>query len=306
MKRTSKAAILLLCAAILLCSSAAAKSSSPTAEDRTVFTYENRTVSGTVPLAPGSTMQLLSRPEHGVVSLSETGYTYTPYQTRRGVDRFTYLIQDESGTWSREAAVTVHILPQESSYDYADLHGHPVEYAALRLAEENIYVGAAYGGQTWFHPEESLSRAEFLALTLSAAGIPAVRAASVTEEFPALPVWAGGYAAAAVQEGIITGNGAAEDPLRLTGDLPITWAEAAVILRNTLSLPDTDNVSTSAEIPVWAASAWQAMANAGYPMAHHSPEVVVTRADAALLLESLLPSAKAAVPTGLFSWTTVS
>ncbi len=304
MKRNVKATILLLCGAILLCSPAAAKSSAPTAEDRTIFTYENRTVSGMVSLAPGSTMQLLSRPEHGVVSLSETGYTYTPYQTRRGEDRFTYLIRDENGTWSREATVTVHILPQESSYDYADLHGHPAEYAALRLAEEQIYVGAAYGGQNWFHPEDSLSRAEFLALTLSSAGIPAVRAAPVTEEFPALPVWAGGYAAAAVQEGIITGSGAAEDPLRLTDDTPITWAEAAVILRNTLSLPETE--PQSGEIPVWAASAWQAMTDAGYPMAHHSPDEAVTRADAALLLESLLPAAKAAVPAGLFSWTTVS
>ncbi|MBE6935000.1 MAG: hypothetical protein E7458_00710 [Ruminococcaceae bacterium] len=301
MKRTGKALSLLLLCGLLLGGMAA--QAAPDAPDSRITTYENRTVSGEIPCAAGSTVQILSRPESGVVSLTESGYIYTPYQNRRGEDQFTYLIRDEHGAWSREATVTVNVLPQESAFDYADLHGHPAEYAALRLAEEGVYAGPCYGGDRYFHPDEALSRAEFLALTLSAAGIPAVRAASVSEAFPALPAWAGGYAAAAVQEGIIRGGDDGADPLRLTSDAPITWAEAAVILGNTLGLPEGEGSRDA--IPAWAASAWRAVSSAGYPVAQHLPEAAVTRADAAMLLARLLPAAGPVAPTGLFSWTTV-
>lgn len=77
-----------------------------------------------------ATLAVSSGPEHGTVSVDESGtITYTPNTGFTGVDTFQYRVQDDCGGVSNEATVTVRVLPefpfqnQRSRFDVND-DGH--------------------------------------------------------------------------------------------------------------------------------------------------------------------------------------
>ena len=101
--------------------------------------------------------------------LSEDGsaqFVYTPYENKTGKDSFTYVAIDSAGNTSPEAKVTIQIDKPDTKVDYADLDGSPAHKAALRLAEEGIFVGEYRNGQYFFDPDQTVSRAEFLSLAM--------------------------------------------------------------------------------------------------------------------------------------------
>lgn len=60
--------------------------------------------------------------------------------------------------------MTLCIEKPDTKVTYADLEGSAAHKAAIRLAEEGILVGESHGGRYFFQPEQTVSRAEFLAL----------------------------------------------------------------------------------------------------------------------------------------------
>lgn len=65
--------------------------------------------------------------------------------------------------------MTLCIEKPDTKVTYADLEGSAAHKAAIRLAEEGILVGESHGGRYFFQPEQTVSRAEFLALAMDAA-----------------------------------------------------------------------------------------------------------------------------------------
>ena len=171
-----------------------------------------------------------------------------------------------------------------------------------------MFTGAKIGDTYYFEPEKTVSRSEFLAMTLETAGrdVSAVTMTGFCDD-SAIPTWAKAYAAAGVTDGIIRGTATAEG-VAFRGEEPITFNEAATVLNRVLDLGDVDLSVWYADreaVPSWAA---QAVANmeavsvlAAGSFGSDAMSDQVTRADAARMLSAagrLLDGEK----PGIFDW----
>ena len=93
-----------------------------------------------------------------------------------------------------------------------------------------------------------MSRSEFLAMAMSAAGIDEVPAVSVTgfSDDENIPSWAKAYASEALNAGVISGQ-VENGRVVFSADTPITYSEAAAILNRTMAVTDVDAEAFSGE-----------------------------------------------------------
>lgn len=287
----------------------------PTAENAELSTYRNLTVGGIFPVTDDGadfTCQILTQPELGMVTVEGASFVYTPYQNRTGTDTFTYIVRDGQGAWSEEATVSVDIEKQKSEVVYSDLYGDAAQYAAVRLAEEGIYAGKTVGGAMYFEPDEAVSRGEFIAMAMAAAGYePSAAASTFFSDDESIPAWTRAYVATAVREGVVSGENTESAGALLRANDGVTLAEAAVILDNAVTMENGAAVSVDAEsVPAWAENALSKLCANGILAADVSGALradhVMTRGEAAQMLLNLMTYREnAAVETGFFSWTTM-
>ena len=251
--------------------------------------------------------EIVQEPRHGTVAIDGAEFTYTPDKDRCGSDRFTYLCRDAQGDASAEAEVTVTVSRVKSGVTYADTDGSGAEAAAQYLAEAGVFTGAQVAGQYFFEPERTVTRAEFLAMTMDCLGMSAT-AVTVTgfSDDAAIPAWAKDYASAALRQGVVRGS-AGEDGAAFRPNAPIRFREAAVILDRALELRDVDLALCFAgtEDTSWAAQAvgnleYRGVLTAG-SFGGDSVERTVTRADAARMLSSAAALLEDQ-DTGILSW----
>lgn len=247
-------------------------------------------------------------PKRGTVAVEGGEFTYTPAAGKTGTDSFTYVATDSQGRVSAPATVKVSISKTKSGVEYADTEGSSAAAAAQALAEEGVFTGAKIGDQYFFEPDRTVSRSEFLAMTMETAGLDAT-AVTMTGfcDDEAIPTWAKAYAAAGLAEGVIQGSATAEG-VAFRGDDPITYNEAATILNRVLSVSDVDLATWYADreaIPSWAAQAVGNMESISVlPVGSFGSSTLndsVTRADAAQMLTAASTLLEGE-PTGLFSW----
>ena len=131
----------------------------PVARNMELSTYKNVAITGYFDAVDGEgdtlTFQLTSTPARGAVALAEDGssqFVYTPYENKTGSDRFTYVAIDSAGNTSPEATVKLRIDKPDTKVTYADMDGNSAHKAAIRLAEEGIYVGRYVDGNYFFDP----------------------------------------------------------------------------------------------------------------------------------------------------------
>ncbi|MDO5585415.1 MAG: Ig-like domain-containing protein, partial [Dialister sp.] len=146
----------------------------PVARNMELTTYKNVAITGYFDAVDGEghalTFQLTSTPARGAVTLAEDGssrFVYTPYENKTGRDSFTYVAIDPAGNTSPEAKVSLRISKPNTKVTYADLAGHPAQKAAVRLAEEGVYVGRYVNGRYFFDPDQPVTRAQFLTMAMS-------------------------------------------------------------------------------------------------------------------------------------------
>ena len=179
--------------------------------------------------------------------------------------------------------------------------------AAQYLAEAGVFTGAQVAGQYFFEPERTVTRAEFLAMTMDCLGMSAT-AVTVTgfSDDAAIPAWAKDYASAALRQGVVRGS-AGEDGAAFRPNAPIRFREAAVILDRALELRDVDLALCFAgtQDSSWAAQAvgnleYRGVLTAG-SFGGDGMERTVTRADAARMLASAAALLEDQ-DTGILSW----
>ncbi len=257
------------------------------------------------------TYSVVDPPRKGDVTVEGASFTYVPKEGTTGTDRFTYAATDEQGRASLPAEVTVTIEKTRSGVTYSDMEGNSAAAAAQELAEEGIFVGTKIGSRYCFEPEETVSRSEFLAMALEAAGRE-VTPVSMTGfcDDGAIPAWAKDYAAAGVADGILQGTATAEG-VAFRGNDPISYNAAAAMLDRMLDMGDV-------ELDVWyadrdAAPSWAAQAvgnmealnvlEAG-SFGSQTMEAPVTRADAARMISSVraLLREQEEPASGFLSW----
>ena len=167
--------------------------------------------------------------------------------------------------------------------------------AAIALTEAGIMSGTQTGGLYYFHPDEGVTRAEFLVMAMNAVGIRDVPAASVTlfADDASIPESMKGYVAAAYELGYIQGE-EREGGLCFAPNESLTRAHAAVMLERIVgleSLAVAPTFADAAEIPTWATEAIYSLSAAGILCAadgYASPTSMLTRAQAAHLLANTM------------------
>lgn len=281
-----------------------AKNNPPVAENLEFTTYKNVAYTGRFsavdPEGDLLTFQLVDKPARGSVTLSEDGgveFVYTPYENKTGKDSFTYVAVDAVGNTSEEATVKLKIEKPATKVTYADMAGQPAYNAAIRLAEEGIYIGASMDGAYYFQPDLPVSRSEFLALSMSAMGLDELEGIRTTGFFDdeAIETWAKPYVSSALKSGAVQGSFTADGQVVFQGNNNITAAEAAVMLNRLLSVTDVTAETwggNAASVPTWASQAAMNLETVGVLQTDAAGvlmlEDTITRADAAQMLAAAL------------------
>ncbi len=272
--------------------------SAPIARDLTLETYIDLPLCGAFsavdPDGDACTFSILSDPAHGQVTLTESGFCYTP-DGRAGSDSFTYQARDAFGNPSKAATVSIDVKkrPSDSRVTYTDMAQSTAHYQAVKLAEAGVLTGERIGSDSFLKPEQEVTRAEFVALVASAVELPLPTAAVSTglADNEAIPTWAQPYIAAAVSSGVVYGQ-TGDDGNRIfrAGDT-VTRAEAASIIQRAARMTTDGRTMDFADadaVPTWAAQAVTTVSAAeimeAYPDQTIRPNDPVTREDAVKML----------------------
>ncbi len=237
---------------------AVAENSAPVAENFEITTFVNTSTSGQLtaidPEGDLTTFEITTPPIKGDIELSEDGnYIYTPKEGKKGKDYFGYKATDSDGNISHEATVIIKIEKQKSQVSYSDLEGHAVEYAAVLLADEEIFVGHSVGDEYIFSPDVEVTRGEFLAMCMKLSEIELLSDVSKTgfSDDETIPQWIKPYASTALMCGAISGV-STENGVEFNASEIITSAEAAVMLNNIMNFTDVRYGQPVDTVPVWA------------------------------------------------------
>ena len=236
----------------------------PVAEDMAVETYKNlpNTTKLKVSDPEGQAMAftITRQPRRGTVTIGEDGsFTYTPKKNKVGVDSFTYTATDPAGKVSREATVPITILKPTDATQYTDTIGKSCRFAAEWMKHTGIFVGESVAENPCFSPEKPVTRGEFVTMLVQALEITPEEEITHTGYTDEIPLWLQPYLAAAVRSGLTAGLPEQET---FGADMPITGAEAAVMLQNALDLT-VETVAADSESPDWAATALSALEDNG-------------------------------------------
>lgn len=253
-------------------------------------------LAATDPEGDALTYRITSYPDKGTLRLTDRSagaYCYTPVEGYTGADSFRYMVIDEYGNASKEVTVKLEVEPTTTALRYCDMSGNRALLPAMRLAERGVIIGETIGASAYFHPEQMVTRAEFLAMTLCAAGVevPEKGSATAFADDEDIPDYLRRYVSYAQQKGYIIGS-SVEGTGSFEPNRTITYAEAAVMLKNVLHLTAQGVHSVFAEedtLPAWAETAVWAVAEAGlFPEGVFAADSAVNRADAAVMLAGVL------------------
>lgn len=262
--------------------------SAPVAENMELETFRSIPVSGSFrcldPEGDDVTYSVAHEPKKGTVTVEGDTFTYTPGEGKKGRDSFTYVATDTAGNVSNAATVTVHIKKQKTAVSYADLAGSDAWYAATVLAEEGVFVGESVGGAYLFHPDEPVTRGEFLVMCLKLTGAPIMEDITRTgfSDDGDIPLWQKPYVTTAVMADFISGSTTSNGSIVFSPAEPVTFAQAAVMLNNAAGITDVA-FETDDATPAWAAQAVANLSSLDILPADAAP-LTVTRADAAKML----------------------
>ena len=242
-------------------------------------------------------VEIVSYPEKGVLILEDrtTGsYRYIPYEGSTGTDSFCYVAGDKYGNYSASATVSLCISERMTSVSYADLNDSPYHSAALRMTEAGVMSGTQIGSSTYFYPNRTVSRGEFVVMAMNALGITDLQSRStVFADDGEMDAEMKKYVAAAYELGYIKGS-EENGKLYFYPSREITRAEAAVMLASMLDAATptiTPVFSDSDSIPAWARPSVYAVFALGvmtYPGGNIEATAPVTRGDAAVMLSNLM------------------
>jgi hypothetical protein len=288
----------------------AVENRTPAAQDVEVKTIKDVAIvgyfRGVDPEGDAMTYRLTSKPRRGEVEVMPDGrFSYQPFRKKTGTDTFSYVAVDAYGNVSKEAKVRVIIEKPSTKTTYADMEGHPAQYAALRLCGDGIFTGSVIDGKHYFRPDEPVSRAEMITVTVRALGLEvAPVAATGFSDDSAMPDWFKPYAQAAFKAGLVSGVRTPDGRIVINADGAATQNEAAAIINNALrpvNVPLSEDVAS----PVWSAQAVANLNAAGVlnNAAESAGESPLTRGEMAVMLVRAMDAVTAMQErSGLLSW----
>lgn len=274
--------------------------SAPEEEQQTVATISNVPVYGKLTASDPEDDLLHYRitcyPAKGTLRMTDRKagtYCYTPVEGYIGEDSFRFVAVDCYGNESEEQTMMLAVEESTAAVTYCDMEGSAALLPAMRLAEKGVMIGETIGASAYFHPEQEVSKAEFLAMTLCAAGVEVSESDSKTTfaDDGDIPAHLRKYVSFAADKRYIEGE-EVEGASYFYPDQTVTYADAAVMLQNVLGLTASGSQSVFSEdgsLSVSVQNAAKAVAEAGlFPDTAFTADRAVTRADAACMLAAVL------------------
>ena len=271
-------------------------------------------LTGVDPQGGALTFQLAEKPARGSLEITDptTGeFVYTPYENKTGKDSFTFTVTDRAGTVSDPAKVTLRIRKPSTKVTYADMDGQAGYNAAIRLAEAGVLVGERVGDAYYFHPDEPVSRGQFLAMAMAALGRDPL-ADTLTTGFADdgdIPTWCKGYVSAALQQGTVRGYPDESGRVVFSPADAVTRAEAAVVLDRMLAVSDvavTTFYADTEAAPAWAFQAAVNLERTGVlettPAGELALDEPLSRGQCAQMLSAAMDVLEARETSGWFLW----
>ena len=241
---------------------------------------------------------IVSYPKNGTLTIvdKESGkYVYTPRDSYTGNDSFVYVARDEWGNFSTTQKVDITVSKRMSEVKYVDMQNRPEYNAAVTMTAMGIMGGKVIGDGVYFTPDDTVTRAEFLAMAMKAVGVRADSTLTSTyfDDNDKIPTPLLGYVATAQRIGIIHGT-FTDGELLFNPNDAITKYDAAVIMAK-LSGASADGelpvFADESDIPTWARASVYAMCSIGvfdYSGDSIDAKAAVTRADCASYLYKLI------------------
>ena len=277
---------------------------------KSVSTYRNVSVWGDL-LGSDSegdpiTFEVVSYPKHGSVILTdaENGeFCYTPAEDYVGNDSFKYVVYDKYGNYSAAKEVSVTVERTFIEGVLSDMGGNRAHAAAITMVKEGIMNAGNKGDLLVFAPNETITREEFLVMTMKAAKVKITESStSGFEDDEKISAMAKSYVYTAKQNGYIKGT-AVDGKYYFNPESSITSAEAAVIVNNIIGgskyvgndVAITTVFADHLDIPAWAEDSiltlnyigvWSSTNGYVYPQSN------MTKADAALVLAAVMDITK--------------
>lgn len=240
---------------------------------------------------------IVTYPKRGMLTLTEKDsgrYYYTPIGSYTGKDKFTYVVRDEYGNYSKPVTVSIKVDDRMCDTVYRDMEDREEYNAAVAMTATGIMSGTQLGDDMYFNPDQTVSRAEFVALAMKCAGVQADSTLTTTyfDDDNEISVSLKSYIATAQRTGIVVGDFKG-GRLLFSPNEEITRYEAAKILASVIGANNEGEESVFAgdsDIPVWARSGVYAMCSLGIFDTEDTSSLTekVTRADVAEYLYRIL------------------
>jgi hypothetical protein len=272
-----------------------------------VSTHKNVTLYGTLPCidpeGDETVIEIVSYPETGSLLLTDKHsgeYTFIPTEGHSGKDEFKYVARDKYGNYSAAATVTLTVTKPRTSTTFTDMTDSRGYNAALTMAEEGIMSGTQVGTATYFYPNKTVSREDFIVMAMRSIGMRELTKTDKTvfADDSDISTKARDYIGAAYELGYIKGELTEDGTLCFYPDRTITRAEAACILTRMIdaATPTIKPVfSDASDIPAWAAPSIYSlnyMGILGATDGNISPMADLTRADTAMILSAVMNEKK--------------
>lgn len=156
------------------------------------------------------TYKIVTPPAHGSLSIINKisgDYKYTPDASYVGKDSFSYIARDRYGNYSDITTVTVRVS-RGSSLVFADMNEHWATGEAIKAVQAGVIEGRTVGAQTYFYPDEEVTRADFLVMLMKALDISPVDecVSTIFTDDEKIPEFAKGYVAKALSRGYVHGS----------------------------------------------------------------------------------------------------
>ena len=297
MKRIMISFVALTLAAFLFIGMAApvyAEGTAPVAENLELTTYRNVSVGGCLsacdPDGDAVSFEITTQPVKGCIELKQDGsFIYTPGEGKKGRDYFGYKAIDTEGNYSQEATVIIKIEKQKKDVFYADMAGRADEYAAVALSENGLFTGEQVGGVYCFHPDELVTRGEFLSMCMIVSGEPVFTGVLSTgyADDHEIPGWMKGYVATAAMCGVDHGR-KTEIGSVFDASAPIRKAEAASMLDGALNVTSVSYIQLDDTLDAALAQACVNLSAHGIMRSTEGIENYLTRSEAAQMLSAAL------------------
>ena len=253
-------------------------------------------LSATDPDGDELTYIIVDAPKKGTLKLTDasTGsFRYTANEGAAGKDQFTFIAVDQYGNKSEPATVKIVTSENKSGIVYTDLAGSEYQLPAVEMAELGVIVGEKIGDESFFYPDKTVTRADFLIMAMNANGIDSSLIAADESGFAdsaSFTSYQNKYISAAKRLGLVVGIDTEEGRCFLPNDV-ITSAQAATIISRIAALRELSfgdavyaSVGTDSEI---SDAGYAMLASVGL-VASEDRSAALTRADAVNLLYTLL------------------